>query len=281
MANKKNMKAIDEEFISYVVASADMKMGILSYSTRRYIMRAIIAGIIIIFGYLVYIASLASFSVAETEAIGKLFGCAFFSLCLLTIYYTQSELLTSNMMMTTVARYFSRITTKDLFKVLILCFIGNFIGGLIVGVLVGISDIITADMAITLSTTLEHKVAYFSEAGGITSLFIKAIFCNFFINLSMMMIYSGAVKSDFGKFIVVFFGVFIFMYLGLEHSVANTVFFTTAFFYDLFHPNMLTVDINGMLMILQVLIVLVGNFIGGGIFIGAYYSFMNRNIELS
>ncbi|MFV0394638.1 MAG: formate/nitrite transporter family protein [Coprobacillaceae bacterium] len=277
MSKNENAKAMDEEFISYVVASADMKLGILSYSTTRYIMRAVLAGVIIIFGYLIYVAAIANF---VDDPAGKLFGSVFFSLCLLTIYYTKSELLTSNMMMTTVARYFGRITTKDMLKVLALCLFGNFLGGLIVGFLIGMSDIITPEMAATLSETLHHKLVYFSQEAAVADLFIKAIFCNFFINLAMLMVYSGAVKSDFGKAIVIFFGVFIFMYLGLEHSVANTVFFTTAVFYNLFHPNMLTTDVNMLLMICQVAIVLVGNFIGGGIFIGAYFSFMNKDAKL-
>ena len=57
-------------------------------------------------------------------------------------------------------------------------------------------------------------------------LFVRAIFCNFFINLAMLMVYNGAVKEDIVKALVMIVSVFVFAYLGFEHSVANTVLFT-------------------------------------------------------
>ena len=101
---------------------------------------------------------------------------------------------------------------------------------------------------------------------------MKAILCNFFINLSMLVVYSGNAKSDVAKMIAMYLGVFAFVYLGLEHSVANSVLFAMTFWYDLIHGTSILVLSDAFW---NVVIALIGNLIGGGVLIGAYYSFLN------
>jgi formate/nitrite transporter FocA (FNT family) len=60
--------------------------------------------------------------------------------------------------------------------------------------------------------------------------------------------------------------VFVFAYLGFEHSVANTVLFTIVG---------LQAGIDVPLAIANVVLALLGNFIGGGILIGLYYAYLN------
>lgn len=267
---------IGNEFIDTVLEAVDFKEELTTNSTARYILKAMMAGIVISFGYIVYIVMQAKFGTYDESVIGAfgfLIASSFFSLCLWTIYYSKSELLTSNMMMTSVAVYFKKITSKKAVNIMTICYIGNFLGGLVVALLLAFTTILSGDATThVLSHVLEVKYAYFAD-GSVIDLFIRAIFCNFFINFAMLLIYSNAVKSDFGRALSVFFGVFIFMYLGLEHSVANTVFFTMSGFYQLISGT----DIGFMFMpsALNVIVAILGNLVGGGLCIGIYYSFIN------
>jgi formate/nitrite transporter FocA (FNT family) len=82
----------------------------------------------------------------------------------------------------------------------------------------------------------------------------------------MLMVYNGAVKEDIVKALVMIVSVFVFAYLGFEHSVANTVLFTI-------------VGVDHGIAILpaigNIIICLAGNWVGGGVLIGLYYAYLN------
>ncbi|MDO5064677.1 MAG: formate/nitrite transporter family protein, partial [Actinomyces bowdenii] len=94
----------------------------------------------------------------------------------------------------------------------------------------------------------------------------RAILCNFMINLAMLLIYNGYIAEDWSKIFSMIIAVFVFAFLGLEHSVANTVLFTVV---GLNHG----IDIP--LAMGNVAVALLGNFVGGGLLIGAYYAYVN------
>lgn len=270
-------KVINDVFIDTVLDGVREKEQLLNASKGRYIIKAMMAGVIVTFGYLVYIALMANFGGYEDGILGplgKVYAAAFFSLCLVTIYFSKSELLTSNMMMTSVAMYFKEMTIVRAVKLMVFCYIGNFLGGFLMASLISLTTIINTDsMAVVMEHVFASKVIFFTEDSSILDLLIRAIFCNMFINFSMMLLYSGVVKSEFGKIISVFFGVFIFMYLGLEHSVANTIFFSIAGMFQL----MTGVQIGFALVpaVANVVVALIGNMIGGGLCIGVTYAYVN------
>ncbi|MCR2053607.1 formate/nitrite transporter family protein [Actinomyces bowdenii] len=114
--------------------------------------------------------------------------------------------------------------------------------------------------------SVEIKLGYLSSASGAADLFIRAILCNFMINLAMLLIYNGYIAEDWSKIFSMIIAVFVFAFLGLEHSVANTVLFTVV---GLNHG----IDIP--LAMGNVAVALLGNFVGGGLLIGAYYAYVN------
>ncbi len=259
-------------FISTTLQMLDIKRDMSQEIRQRYLMRAAMAGIIVGMMYTGYFAISAGFgSIVWAEgslaAMGKFLGSIFFGFALVFIYYSKSELLTSNMMIMSIGRYYNRITIPSALKVLGWCLLGNFIGGLFVALAMWASTDINADMLHVMDDSIEHKLAYLSEGpGGILDLLVRAMFCNFFINLAMLIVYNGFVKDDVVKVMVMIASVFIFAYLGLEHSVANTVVFTMYAFQG-------SLDYASALV--QVGIVLIGNYIGGGILIGLYYAYVN------
>ena len=280
-----------KQFIESTIEGVGTKTELVDTVRTRYILRAMIAGAIIVFGYAVYYQLIQFFTefnfiIGQGQNqvngsinliyIGKVLASAFFPLCLVAIYFTKSELLTSNMMMLSVTKYYGKITTSKMIKIMTLCFLGNILGGLIFGGLMGMTSIL--DVSIDqINIGIIAKQNYIINGNWI-DLLIRAIFCNIFINISMLMIYSGNLKDDYGKIIAMFFGVFIFAFLGLEHSVANMTLFVMGAMHSIF--NGIPLVVNGVAAIIQIIVVLIGNFIGGGIFIGVLYAYLNDDRKL-
>lgn len=272
---------LDQVFVETVLSGVETKNNLTKINYKKYLMRAAMAGIIVLLGYVMYFEILTSFgtySGADTAAWGKFLAASLFPLCLVSIYYTKSELLTSNMMMTTIGVDFGNIGKKTAAKILGLCYAGNLLGGILFGLIIALTSITSGDALETANHVVATKYAYVGADSTILShidLIGRAILCNFCINLAMLMVYNGNVKSDFGKFLAFYFGVFLFCYLGLEHSVANTVLFAYMGWVDLFTSA--DVVFNLWYSIQNVFFVLIGNFIGGGLLIGLYYSRLNKN----
>ncbi len=276
-----NKYCIGKDFIEEAVDMVDFKKGLSDVSILRFLLRAAMAGIIIAFGYVIYVLIDSNFSTmvlsggSSLKPLGHFISSWLFGLCLVFIYYTKSELLTSNMMILSVGHYNKKISSGKVFKVMSYTFIGNFLGGLFVAILLSFSTILISDTSIEyMRHVVEVKQSYTTSFIGIADLFVRAIWCNFFINLAMLAVYSKRIKSDMGKIFIMLAGVFFFMYMGLEHSIANTVFFTTSAFTELLHPS-IDLGFNFFEALINVVVVLIGNFIGGGILIGYYYSFIN------
>lgn len=268
---------LGKTFIKAILESIELKEKMTSKILLRYLMRAAMSGIIVVFMYVTYMSIIENFKHIGNDEfnlyyLGKFIAAGFFSFALVAIYYTKSELLTSNMMITTIGKYYNKISFYTMFKIMGLCYIGNILGAVFISVLVSLSTIMTEDVVVYLGELISSKEGYIVEKNYV-DLFVRSIMCNFYINLSMLMVYSGNIKSDTVKCLSIFFGVFTFAYLGLEHSVANTGLFILAGFYELFNPTVELINFGNASV--NVLIALIGNFVGGGILIGLYYGYIN------
>ncbi len=257
-------------FISTVLDALDTKTLMTGGLARVYVMRAAMAGVLIGVMYLAYFAVLAAFASignGDLVGVGRIVGALVFGFALVFIYYSKSELLTSNMMVVSIGVYYGRIKAYRALRILMICYAGNFIGGLFVALLVFGSTLGDGTVGDQMAAAVAHKVAYLSEgAAGWSDLFVRAILCNFMINLAMILVYNGMIKDDFTKSLSMIMSVFVFAFVGFEHSVANTVLFTIV---GLQHG----IDIG--LALGNVGIVLLGNFVGGGLLIGLYYAYAN------
>jgi formate/nitrite transporter FocA (FNT family) len=171
------------------------------------------------------------------------------------------------MMIVSIGAYHRRTTWVKALRLLGMCFVGNALGGLFIAVIVRFSTLVDGAPLDVMLSSVEHKLAYVSEgATGWTDLFLRAVLCNFMINMAMLLVYNGLIADDLTKSLVMIMSVFMFAFLGLEHSVANTVLFTIVGLKD-------GIDVG--LAAANVAIALVGNFIGGGVLIGLYYAYVN------
>ncbi len=259
-----------KHFISTVIDALDTKSAMSGALARVYLMRAGMAGVIIGVMYLTYYAVLSAFDQAGGDAwsgIGRMVGGLVFGVALVFIYYSRSEPLTSNMMIVSIGGYYRRVTAWRSLRILVLCYGGNFVGGLAVAVLVLGSTLGDGAVGAQMDAGVEHKLEF--VAGGLagwSDLFVRAILCNFMINLAILLVYNGLIKDDVTKSFVMIMSVFVFAFVGFEHSVANTVLFSVVGLQE-------GIDVGAALA--QVGIVLLGNFVGGGVLIGLYYAYAN------
>ncbi|WP_099332790.1 formate/nitrite transporter family protein [Actinomyces minihominis] len=257
------------EFISTVLQAADAKSSMTKHLSRVFLMRAAMAGVLIGIFYLANYSVISAFTEIGTNyaKVGSIAGAVTFGFCLVFIYYSKSELLTSNMMVTTIAVYFRRMSFGRAGAVLALCYLGNFLGGLAVAGMVWFTTLLDGPTGELVTASVDHKLAFISGgASGIADLFFRAILCNFMINIAMLLIYNGFVQSDGVRVAAMVVSVLLFAFLGFEHSVANTVLFTVEGLRN-------GIDIG--LALGNIGVALVGNFVGGGLLIGLYYAYAN------
>ena len=220
-----------KQFISTVLEALETKTRMTGVIAHRYLMRAAMAGMIVAVFYIVNYAIVGVFDglrVGNTSlaGLGKMLGALSFGPALVFIYYTKSELLTSNMMVVAIGHYYKRISTWRALRVLVMCLAGNFAGGLVFAAMYRFSTLVGAATGEQAVHSVAAKLHYLSSASGIGDLFVRAVLCNFMINLAMLLIYNGFIREDWSKIFSMIMAVFVFAFLSFEHSVANTVLFT-------------------------------------------------------
>ena len=259
-----------QHFISTILDVLDAKTAMSGTVTRVFLMRAAMAGIIAGVMYLTYFAVVSGFASigdGELRVVGQMAGAMVFGFALVFIYYTQSELLTSNMMIVSIGVYHRRTPLLKATNILVLCFLGNLLGGLAIAGLIWGSTLGEGGMGAQMAATVDLKLDY--VAGGVagwSDLFVRAVLCNLMINMAMLLVYNGRVKDDVTKSLAMIMAVFVFAFVGFEHSVANAVLFSMSGLKDGIDLGLAAGNIG---------IVLLGNFVGGGLLIGWYYAYAN------
>ena len=261
-----------KKFKSTILEVFETKTKMSGSLTTRYLQRAAMAGILIGLLYCLNFAVIAAFAAVPAgtttlQTLGNLAGALAFGWALVFIYYSKSELLTSNMMIVSIGWYYRRTSWARALRLLGLCFVGNALGGLFVAVLLRFSTIADGAPLKLMEAAVAHKLDFISSGpAGWVDLLVRAILCNFMINLAMLLVYAGVIKDDLTKSLVMITSVFTFAFLGFDHSVANTVLFSIVGLKE---------GIDLALAAGNLGIALLGNFIGGGLLIGIYYAYVN------
>lgn len=261
-----------KQFISTVLEALDTKTAMTGDLKRRYLQRAGMAGIIIGLLYGTNYTVIAAFDQVVVgdgtlKPLGRLVGALAFGWALVFIYYSKSELLTSNMMIVTIGAYYRRTSWVKAMRLLTLCYVGNLLGGLFMALVLKFSTLAEGQVGAEMSASVDHKLEFITEGvSGWTDLFVRAILCNFMINLAMLLVYNGLIKDDLTKSLVMIISVFIFAFLGFEHSVANTVLFSIVGLKEGIDLGLAAANVG---------IALLGNYVGGGLLIGLYYAYVN------
>ncbi|GGI13034.1 formate/nitrite transporter [Galliscardovia ingluviei] len=258
-------------FISTVLDALESKDTMTGKMRGIYLQRAFMAGVFAGLFFTTYFVIIAKFAGTGSPAmaqVGSVLAATTFGWALVLIYYTNSELLTSNMMVVSIGAYYKRITWLHGIKMLLLCLIGNLAGGLLIAALVRCSSVIDPATFAKMTAAVATKSGYL-DAGvfGISDLLVRAIFCNFCINIAMLMVYNGKLSNDFTKCIIMVVAVFVFAFMGFEHSIADSILFEIMALYGAVEP---------LHAIGVIAVVIIGNFIGGGLLIGVNFAVMNN-----
>ena len=258
-------------FISTVLDVVDSKKTMSGDLTGKYLQRAIMAGLFVGIFFTAYFVIMGQASLDPDNhglmLSGKVLAATTFGWALVLIYYTNSELLTSNMMVVTIGAYHKRLGWLTSLRILALCLLGNLIGALIVAVIVRFSSIVSGPTMTQMLAASSTKIGYVSGGFmGFADLFVRGILCNFCINIAMLMVYNGKLSNDFTKCIIMVVAVFVFAFCGFEHSIADSALFLILGTFG---------KVNALKAILVVIVAMLGNYVGGGILIGLNFATMN------
>lgn len=193
----------------------------------------------------------------EWGSLNSLLGAIVFPIGLICIVMAGGELVTGNMMSLVVAYMNKRISELKVLKNLSIVFIANLIGSLFVAYAFG--HFLGLTEGAFLDKTL-HAAQAKVDADFLHAL-VSGIGCNWFVCLAVWL--SFGAKDAIGKLVGVWFPVMIFIATGFQHVVANMFFIPAAIFAG--------GAITWFEFISNLCAVFLGNLIGGGLFVGAFY----------
>lgn len=252
-----------KETLNLLGKAAINKVNFLKESKGRYLLASAWAGLYVGLGILL-IMVIGSIGTAANAPFTKVIMGVSFGIALSLVIMAGSELFTGNNLIMVAGALDKKILWRNALAIWLFSYIGNFIGSFIIGgifVMTGVAGSGVGDFIL--------QAAAAKMSGGFVELLAKGIICNFLVCLAVLT--SLKMKSEAGKLIMIFWCLFAFITIGAEHSIANMSIFSMA----LLMPHTETVSVMGMLA--NLLPVTIGNFIGGGVLLGAGYFYLGNS----
>ncbi|MDD1698030.1 MAG: formate/nitrite transporter family protein [Methanoregula sp.] len=201
---------------------------------------------------------------------------AVFPVGLIITVLTGAELFTGDAMLAPMAAFIHKISWAQVLTLWVFVYIGNLIGSLFWAYLMANGPFVTWDAAGAATITAfgtraiaiaGAKVSYVGMMG-MWSAFLKAIGCNYLVNLAILL---GICSDDMvGKFFGIWFPIMAFVSSGLEHSIANMYFIPAGIITSMLTGVPTTANWMNM-WTANVIIVTLGNIVGGLFFVGILY----------
>ncbi len=250
------------------------------------VLRGFMAGAYIAMGGA--LATVCSTGVAANlgDGFAKLILGAVFPVGLIIIVLTGAELFTGDAMLAPLAAFIHKISWASVINLWIWVYIGNLIGSIVYAYIMANGPFVSFNAAgvatvnslgLTAVNIALGKVSYVGLAG-MWSAFLKAIACNWLVNLAILL---GICADDaVGKIFGIWFPIMAFVASGFEHCVANMYFIPagimTAGYLNADQIATITpaklATLNYVTMWTNnVIIVTIGNIVGGLLFVGILY----------
>ena len=201
---------------------------------------------------------------------------AVFPVGLIITVLTGAELFTGDAMLAPMAAFIHKISWAQVMTLWVFVYIGNLIGSLFWAYLMANGPFVTWDAAGAATITAfgtraiaiaGAKVSYVGMMG-MWSAFLKAIGCNYLVNLAILL---GICSDDMvGKFFGIWFPIMAFVSSGLEHSIANMYFIPAGIITSMLTGVPTTANWVNM-WTANIIIVTLGNIVGGLFFVGILY----------
>jgi formate/nitrite transporter len=250
------------------------------------LIRGFMAGAYIAMG--AALATVCSTAVADNLGAGmsQLIAGAVFPVGLIIIVLTGAELFTGDAMLAPLAAFMGKVSWAKVITLWVFVYIGNLIGSIVFayimanGPLVGFNaaGIATVNaFGLRAIAIAMGKVSYVGMMGT-WSLFLKAIACNWLVNLAILL---GISADDvIGKFFGIWFPIMAFVSSGFEHCVANMYFIpagvmTAGYLNEAQIANLTAAKVQGLNWVSMwtnnLIVATIGNIVGGMIFVGLIY----------
>lgn len=202
-------------------------------------------------GFFIGLGGLCS-QMVTAEGMPKALSALVFSVGLIMVVLSGSELFTGNCMM------FSAVCTgavriKDVIRNWFYVYLGNLLGSVILAISVNLMKLPSMFNGKLEEIMLSAYSAKLDQSMGM--LVMKAVFCNILVCMAVW--YAIHSENTISKIMSCAIPVFVFVYCGFEHCVANMYFLPAAAF------TYKTVMTPWILIIWQILVVTAGNVLGG------------------
>src|SRR5215831_1917670 len=248
---------IDRTHVEKAADTGAGKIRLLLDDPLRYMVRSIGAGMgltLVVFVFWVLKQNLHDIS------LGPVIAAAFFGVGLTIIVFTNTELFTSNNMYLAVSSAEGQTGWRHAVLLWVFCYLGNLAGAILVALLLAGAGSLTLPADHALFDGALHKA---QQAGSV--IFFKGILANWVVCLAVRI--ALRCKEEVAKILVLILVVFIFVYLGFEHSIANMGTFTMA----MLGGGTLTVGDA----LHNLLYSTIGNVIGGVALVGLPFTYLN------
>ncbi|MCD6486694.1 MAG: formate/nitrite transporter family protein [Syntrophobacterales bacterium] len=270
-------------------------VGKAKLSVFNLLLRGFMAGAYIAIGGALCTVCVTGVAAHLGPGIAKLIGGAVFPVGLIAIVLTGMELFTGDCMIVPMAAMMKKITWSAVMRNWVWVYIGNLVGSLAYAYLMAVGPFVSGQADGTMAVNAFGMTAVGIAAGkilgykavgiaGLWSCFMKAIGCNFLVNIALLL----AITADdvVGKFFGIWFPIMAFVASGFEHCVANMYFLPAGKFLSDWYPAVIAKK-GGLLLangglswsdiwLWNLIPVTIGNIFGGFLFIGVAYFLMFR-----
>jgi nitrite transporter NirC len=180
-----------------------------------------------------------------------------FGVALMIVVVAGGELATSAMMVFTQGAMRGSISWARAGATLLACLAGNLLGAIVLAGILHLSGALGPDRPAgrMIASMIVHKAG---ETG--TQLFFRGVMCNLMVCLAIWC--AGRLQNEVAKIVVIFACVMVFITSGFEHVVANMTTFSLGIMGGL--PDATVAEFAR-----NVLLVGLGNLVGGGLLVGA------------
>ncbi|GAB3942510.1 formate/nitrite transporter family protein [Corynebacterium tapiri] len=254
--------------------AVNKKIVLMERNPMRFGVRSIFGGAFLTLGTaFAGVVGNAVESAVPGHGLGAVVFAMLFGLGLFCIVILNAELATGNMMMGAYGAAAGQISwPKALWFALVTTF-WNLVGAILIAAILGVSAKYNSFDATNLVATLSSGKLDKSWWGAM----VEAIAANFVVNMAIV---AALFAKDFvSKFFVILPIIAIFVGLGLEHVIANFSLMTITAFAGGFDASLLPDNFTAGAVALNWLFVWIGNYIGGGLLIGAVYAWLNSGDE--
>ncbi|KAJ4320917.1 hypothetical protein N0V84_005621 [Fusarium piperis] len=268
VVNINNLAAYTPAETVELISRAGVKKG--NMRPDKVFLSAVSAGCLLSFGCAVSLTAMtAPWYQENAPGILKLIGAGVFPLGLVMVVLTGADLFTATTMFTMTSVLHGRLPVRKMLLHWFLCFFGNLAGSLFVmAIIMGYGGVFDA-------SPYKDEVIAFTTKKQLTpqlhQIFLRGIGCNWLVCLA---VFLGTQAKDLSsKVIGMWWPIFAFVSLGLDHVVANMFYMPLGIW---LHTPGLSV---GLYIWKGIIPAALGNVLGGSLFVGAYYWYMYLCME--